>query len=53
MLSLLGTGERPELRRKVAQFKDMLERMLCVDPERRIGPGEAVKHPFITEPFRH
>ncbi len=44
-------SDRPEpMRRKLLQFKDFLERMLMVDHERRASPGEALKHPFITEP---
>lgn len=51
LMDLLVNDERPEpLRRKLAQFKDFLERILAVDPERRMGPGEALKHPFIVEP---
>jgi serine/threonine protein kinase len=50
IMGLLTQGDRPEpQRRKLTQFKDFLERMLAVDPERRMGPGEALKHPFITE----
>ncbi len=37
-------------RKKVAQFKDLLEKMLVVDPEKRILPSDALKHPFIAEP---
>lgn len=28
--------------------RDLIERMLVVDPSKRIGPGEALRHPWIT-----
>lgn len=30
------------------EFIDLLKRMLTLDQERRITPGEALNHPFIT-----
>ena len=30
------------------EFIDLLKRMLTLDQERRITPGEALQHPFIT-----
>ena len=38
-------------KRKLLQFKDLLEKMLTLDPERRISPSEALKHPFIVDKF--
>lgn len=38
-------------RRKLAQLVDLLERMLALDPDRRITPKDALKHPFIKEPL--
>ncbi|KER21443.1 hypothetical protein T265_15093 [Opisthorchis viverrini] len=35
--------------RKVTQFKDLLEKMLVLDPARRLPLNEALQHPFITE----
>lgn len=35
-------------KRKVLQLKDLLERMLVVDSEKRITPKEALSHPFLT-----
>ena len=37
--------------KKLVQFKDFLERMLEIDPERRITPKEALQHDFIKLPF--
>jgi serine/threonine-protein kinase PRP4 len=36
-------------KRKVAQLSDLLERMMHLDPDKRIGPKEALRHPFIKE----
>eukprot|EP00039_Didymoeca_costata_P022972 m.5710 g.5710 ORF g.5710 m.5710 type:complete len:528 (+) comp3369_c0_seq1:288-1871(+) len=36
-------------RKKVSQFRDLLDKMLTIDPEKRITPKDALKHPFITE----
>ncbi len=30
------------------EFIDLLKRMLTLDQERRITPGEALNHPFLT-----
>jgi homeodomain interacting protein kinase len=30
------------------EFIDLLKRMLTLDQERRITPGEALNHPFIV-----
>lgn len=37
-------------KRKLAQLADLLERMMHLDPDKRIGPKEALRHPFIKEP---
>jgi serine/threonine-protein kinase PRP4 len=44
----LLAGQSPD-RRKLAQLADLLERMLALDPERRITPKEALRHPFIKD----
>ncbi|KAL5963360.1 hypothetical protein TSMEX_008916, partial [Taenia solium] len=41
----------PALVKKVTQFKDVLDRMLALDPSRRISLNDALTHPFITEPI--
>lgn len=38
-------------RKKVLQLADLLEKMLLMDPEKRISPRDAIEHPFISEPF--
>ncbi|EFJ33506.1 hypothetical protein SELMODRAFT_2003, partial [Selaginella moellendorffii] len=38
------TGEDGAL---MARFKNLLERMLTLDPSKRITPDEALKHPFL------
>ncbi|XP_065186583.1 uncharacterized protein LOC135817338 [Sycon ciliatum] len=35
--------------RKVKQFKDVLDKMVFLDPTKRITVNEALHHPFITE----
>lgn len=37
-------------KRQVAQLADLLERMMQLDPEKRITPKEALRHPFIKDP---
>jgi serine/threonine-protein kinase PRP4 len=37
-----------EDRKKIAQLKDLLERCLTLDPNRRITPEEALRHQFIN-----
>ena len=37
-------------KRQVAQLADLLERMVALDPEKRITPKEALRHPFIKGP---
>ena len=49
MRALRKVNKHPEDLRKVQQFKDLLDKMLILDPERRISPKEALAHPFIVE----
>ena len=35
-------------KKKVGQLADLLERMMVLDPDKRITPKEALSHPFIT-----
>ena len=32
--------------RKVLQLADLLEKCLMLDPAKRLGPAEALRHPF-------
>lgn len=36
-------------KRKLMQLKDLMEKMLIIDPERRILPKDALEHPFLTD----
>ncbi len=36
-------------RKKVTQLIDLLEKMTVLDPDRRITPKDALRHPFIKE----
>ena len=36
-------------RKKIVQLADLLERMMALDPDKRITPKDALKHPFIKE----
>eukprot|EP00041_Stephanoeca_diplocostata_P023185 m.564856 g.564856 ORF g.564856 m.564856 type:complete len:75 (+) comp22236_c0_seq3:2966-3190(+) len=38
-------------RKKLLQFKDLLEKMLVIDPSKRITPKDALVHEFIKEPY--
>lgn len=35
--------------KKCEQLKDLLDKMLMLDPSKRISLNEALLHPFITE----
>ncbi|KAF6774544.1 hypothetical protein AHF37_05831 [Paragonimus kellicotti] len=50
MTELLGDTKLTDpILRKVTQFRDLLEKMLVLDPARRLPLSEALQHPFITE----
>ncbi len=36
-------------RRKLAQLADLLERLMHLDPDKRLSPKEAIRHPFIKD----
>mmetsp|Transcript_69590 Transcript_69590/g.220335 ORF Transcript_69590/g.220335 Transcript_69590/m.220335 type:complete len:110 (+) Transcript_69590:40-369(+) len=48
---LLGAGDpkTPADKKKVLQLADLLEKMMHLDPDKRIKPTEALQHPFIKE----
>lgn len=37
--------------KKVKQFADLIGQMLHLDPEKRVSPNDALKHPFLVEPM--
>ncbi len=37
------------LKRKVLQFKDLIDKLLMLDPSKRLAVNQALTHPFITE----
>ncbi len=37
-----------EDQKKLAQLKELLERCLTLDPNKRLTPDEALSHPFIN-----
>jgi len=45
---LLARAEGDKAR--LAQLADLLERMMALDPEKRIDPDGALRHPFVS-PF--
>jgi serine/threonine-protein kinase PRP4 len=51
MSRLSPEGRASENKRKMGQLKDLLERMLTTDPEKRISPKHALEHLFVTEPI--
>ncbi|XP_002164906.3 serine/threonine-protein kinase PRP4 homolog [Hydra vulgaris] len=38
-----------DMKRKVGQLRDLLDRMLCLDPSKRIPVSQCLTHPFISE----
>ena len=46
--SSLLAGQAPD-KKKLAQLSDLLERMTVLDPDRRITPKEALRHPFLQQ----
>ena len=38
---------------KLREFEDLLEKMLTLDPNKRITPDEALKHPFCKNPLNN
>ncbi|ELT96857.1 hypothetical protein CAPTEDRAFT_157727 [Capitella teleta] len=50
LAELIGCQRLPDdQHRKVTQLKDLLERMLTLDPTKRINLNQALGHPFIQE----
>jgi len=48
--SLFGFHKLDEVhKRKVNQLKDLLDKILMLDPAKRLSLNEALTHPFITE----
>lgn len=35
--------------KELNQFHDLLDRCLSLNPDKRILPGDAIKHPFFTQ----
>ena len=42
-------GLPDDVRRKVTQLKDLLDKILNLDPAKRISINECLLHPFIQE----
>ena len=40
-------GAAPAEKRRLSQLVDLLERVLALDPEKRLSPAEALEHPFV------
>lgn len=40
-----SSGEDPKM---VADFKDLLDKMFVLDPDKRLTVSQALSHPFIT-----
>lgn len=51
MLSNLTTAHRlpDDQLKKVTQLRDLLDKMLMLDPSRRITINQCLTHPFIAE----
>ena len=47
---LIGSQHLPEDQfKKVNQLRDLLDKMLCLDPVKRISLNDALTHPFIQD----
>ena len=38
-----------ESKKKVTQLRDMLDKMLVIDPAKRLSVSQSLTHPFIAE----
>jgi len=47
-LTALSTGASDSDAKDVNLFLDLLEQCLALNPDKRIKPAEALKHPFFT-----
>jgi len=45
---IFNSGTLDEDSRLVAQFRDLLEKMFVLDPDKRMTVSEALNHPFIS-----
>jgi serine/threonine-protein kinase PRP4 len=45
---IFSSGTADEDSRLVAQFRDLLEKMFILDPDKRMTVSEALNHPFIS-----
>ena len=50
LADLIANQRLPEDQlRKVTQLRDLLEKMLMLDPNKRLSVNEALRHPFIQD----
>jgi len=50
LAELQGSHEVPgDQQRKVQQLKDLLDKMLVLDPAKRISISHALTHPFLSD----
>ena len=50
LAEMIGYQRLPEGQlKKVTQLKDLLEKILMLDPSKRISINQALTHPFIQE----
>lgn len=45
---IFSSGTADEDSKLVAQFRDLLEKMFILDPDKRMTVSEALNHPFIS-----
>ena len=50
LAEMIGSQRLPDDQlRKVTQLRDLLDKMLMLDPNKRISVNEALRHPFIQD----
>lgn len=48
---LAGQTPNEPMARKVSQLKDLLDKILVLDPSKRYTPSQALSHSFISEKY--
>jgi serine/threonine-protein kinase PRP4 len=47
--ALLARGAGGQEAARTAQLADLLDKMMALDPEKRLDPEQALRHPFVRD----